>query len=300
MNGQRETFEMMEKPKSTFPAIVISNDAKLTLWHEETTLAVDNANRAATALEITDDASMDMAVDMKRTYKEGEKQATEVIKPYKQRLDEVKKQILDVEKDLAGGYKRAADTVMSKINNRLDYLEAEKKKEEARLREIAEKDKEKRLKTIHEGLNKILGQFSDLNEQRQALEMRITEQEITVEEAEIIRIEIEAIDKKLGNMTQRIETKQIAMEEAAAPMTVNVNNFDKPKGMSSTTVYEVAEIHNQRAVLREIIDGRLPIACITFNLAKIKQAGNDQVKGSNAAPNIPGVTFTAKRDTRIR
>jgi DNA repair exonuclease SbcCD ATPase subunit len=298
-------IEMQEEIKEVvvnrFPAIILGKDEQLELWFFNTEQAVREAITTAQRLVIADDITMQTATDLKRAYKQGEKDAAEKIKPFKDRINDIKKQILDAEKALTvEGFKFAADIVMEKINARVNFLEAEKRKEEARLRELAEKDRQKRLDSINGALDKLLEKQTDLTAQRQSLEDRIQAPDITEEEADIIRTRIEAIDRKLGQVSQRVETKQIAMEEVAAPMTVSVQNFEKPKGMSSSIVYEVQEIHNPKAVLRAIIEGTLSIACVTFNTAKIKQAANDSVKGTNVAPNIPGVTFIAKRDTRIR
>jgi DNA repair exonuclease SbcCD ATPase subunit len=293
--------EIKEVTVNRFPAIILGKDEQLELWFFNTEQAVQEAITKAQALVITDDATMQTATDLKRAYKQGEKDAAEKIKPFKDRINDIKKQILDAEKALTvEGFKMAADIIIKKINDRVDFLEAEKRKEEARIREIAEKDRQKRLSSYNTALDKLLEKQTDLTAQRQALEDRLQSPDVTEEEADIIRTRIEAIDKKLGQVSQRVETKQIAMDEVAAPMTVMVNNFAKPKGMSSTIVYEVQEIHNPKAVLRAILEGQLSIACVNFNVVKIKQAGNDQVKGTNMAPNIPGVTFLAKRDTRIR
>jgi len=293
--------EVKEVEVSGLPAIIVGKDEQLELWFSNTTKDVEFALSKATALVISDDDSMQLAVEMKRAYKQGEKDAADKIKPFKDRVNEIKDQILKAEKSLTvNGYKHAADLVVNKINMRVDILEEERKAEEKRINDLAERDRQKRLNSINGALDKLLEKQTDLNAKRQSLEDRIQAPDVTEEEADIIRTRIEAIDKQLGQVSQRVETKQVAMEEVSAPMTVSVSNFDKPKGMSSSIVYEVHEIHNPKAVLRAILDGTLSIACVNFNVAKIKQAGNDQVKGTNTAPNIPGVTFIAKRDTRIR
>jgi hypothetical protein len=293
--------EIKEVAVSRFPAIILGKDEQLELWFFNTEQAVSEAITKAQCLTIIDDDTMQQATDLKRAYKQGEKDAAEKIKPFKDRINDIKKQILDAEKALTvEGFKFAADIVMEKINARVNFLEAERRKEEARLKEIAEKDRQKRLNSINGALDKLLEKQTDLTAQRQSLEDRIQAPDVTEEEADIIRTRIEAIDKKLGQVSQRVETKQIAMEETAAPMTVSVNNFEKPKGMSSKIVWKLVEIFNPKALLRAIVDGLVSIACITFNTAKIEQKANDDVKGTNTAPNIPGCRFEAKRDTRIR
>lgn len=291
---------MAVKTRPTFPAVIISRDDNLAVWLDNTAIAVEIALKTAYDLTITDDDSMSLAVNLKREFRESERSTSDIIKPYKQRLDEVKKQIIDTEKDLAGGFKKASDIVMQKINDRVDFLEQERKKEERRLLEMAEKEKQKRLDAINASLDKLLDKENQLLAQKQILEEHLKNQSLTVEEAEIIRSRIESIEKRIDVTSQRIETKQTSMNEVSEPLIISVNNFEKPKGMSTRSVWKLVEVSNPKATLKGIIDGIVPLGCVAFSSSKLERLANDQVSGTNQAPNVPGCRFEAIRDTRIR
>lgn len=290
-----------QENKSTFPAIMVQRDEKLAVWFEMMDSKVAAAIHIAETFTVSDNETMEIAKAHIKATRIVKDEAKDVIKPYKDRINDIKQQILDTEKRYTLVCDKAEAILKGKINDRLDYLEKQRREEEERLRKIAEADRQKRLDTINKSLDKLLDKVDDLNEQKKALEERIEDPEITVEEAETIRERINAIEAKLGMAQSKVETKQVEIQNVASPISVSVTNQEKVQGMSSNVIWEVQEIVNPRAVLQAILDGKLSMACISFNSVKLKQAANDQVKGMrNATPNIPGVTFVARRDTRIR
>ena len=227
-------------------------------------------------------------------------EATDIIKPYKQRLDEVKKQVLTVEKGLVSQCDEGEGILKQKINARLDYLEGERIKEEARLRELAEKDRQKRMESINKKLDGLLDKASDYTEQKQILEAQLEDPEMTVEEAEIIRQKINKIEFLLGNVQGRVEEKTLEVENVASPVNIVVDNKPDVKGLSSSKVWEPVQVMSAALLLRAILEGRAPASCVKFDMVAIKRFANDQVKGTNSTPNVPGVQFREVRDTRIR
>jgi len=291
-----------DESRPTFPAVIATRDESLTTWLDQQYLAVGEAERGARLLKVTDKDSMEQGVAMKRNFKAGSTLVSGFIKPYKQRLDDIKNQILDVEKALAGGYDKASEVVMTKINTYLNEVEALRLAEEKRLRELAEKEREKRLTQINAALDKLLEKKESLADQRAALEEQLNAEGNTLEETEILKARISAIDAKIGMTSTKIEDKQTQIEQTANPLfQMSVPMPETVKGMSTTVIWEVEQISNKRLVLQAVLDNLIPMACVDINEVKVKQAGNDQVRGQkNVAPNIPGVVFRQKRDTRVR
>ena len=293
---------------SGLPAIIVSQDKALIIWYASTQEDVAHAQEIAGDLIIVDDAQMQEAVDLRNKYRARRKEVLERIGFHKDRVNRLHDQIMAVEKELAGderkqdgGYQKAMKTLTDKINLRLDYLDEQRRLEEARLSRIAEADRQKRQATITKGLDKLLSGLSDLNEQRKALEARVGDPETTVEEAEEIRSRINAIDALARKATAQVDEKQVHLEQVTAPATIVVDNKPDVKGMSSKVVYFVERIVNDNALHQAVIDGKAPRTACTWNFSKLAQAANDQVKGmEGVVPSMPGVAFGTKRVTTTR
>ena len=245
------------------------------------------------------------------------KPVSELIEPVKKKANEEIDKILSVEKvfvtyiapkDAAKTRAdkrflawRVIDVLTRKLDAYLTHEEEERLKEQQRLQEIAEKERAKERERIGKRLDGLVDKISDLNERKRVLEEELKDESVTDDEAELIRTRIDAIDTKLRPQQEKLFDHQIKLEEKSAPVTVSVHKGTKVAGLSADNFYwEVDEITNIKVICKQIWEGTLAPACVTVNTAKIKQAGNDQVKGTSQAPNIPGVKFIKKRKISVR
>ena len=297
-----------DQEHSGLPSIVISEDRSLVVWYKSTQEDVEHAYRVANDLVITDEQKMTDAVNIRNTYRVRCKEVLERIGFHKDRVNKLHDQIMAVEKELAGdarkkdgGYQLAMEMITKKINARLDQLERERVEEEARLNKLAEADRTRRMGLIAKALDKLQDGLSDLNEQKRVLEERITgNPDITIEEAEEIRARINTIDARLQATTTRVEEKQAVLEQVTAPSTIVVDNAPKVEGLSSRLVWVAIRIDDDDAVHLAVPKREAPRSACTWSLPKFSQYGNDQVKGTNRKPVVPGVVFEQRRITSTR
>lgn len=188
---------------------------------------------------------------------------------------------------------QAEKILKDKLNARLDLEEKERRAEENRLREQAEKDRLKRLDAINIKLDKLTGAISDLVQQKEALETSITD-DISIEEAEAIRARIEGIEAKLTKQQGAVITQQTKVQEVAVQTAVYVE-VQKVQGVASKKKFVCTEVTNEMALLKAIVNGQIPAwkGIITFNLAQISRL-------KNMGQDVPGAEFQEQRDTRIR
>ena len=293
---------------SGLPAIIVSQDKALIIWYASTQDDVAHAQGLAGDLIITDDAQMQEAVDLRNKYRARRKEVLERIAFHKDRVNRLHDQIMAVEKELAGderkqdgGYQKAMKTLTDTINRRLDYLDEQRKAEEARLSKIAEADRQKRQATIAKGLDKLLSGLTDLNEQRKALEARIGDPDTTVEEAEEIRARINAIDALARKTTAQVDEKQVRLEQVTAPATVVVDNRPDVKGLNSKVVYFAEKVINDDALHMAVVDRIAPRSACTWSMPILSKALNDQVRGMDGVmPTMPGLQIGTKRVTTTR
>lgn len=188
---------------------------------------------------------------------------------------------------------QAEKILKDKLNARLDLEEKERIAEENRLREQAEKDRLKRLGAINAKLDKLTDSISDLVQQKEALEVSITDN-ISTEEAEAIRARIEGIEAKLAKQQGAVITQQTKVQEVAVQTAVRVE-VQKVQGVASKKKFVCTEVTNEMALLKAIVNRQIPAwkGIVSFNLAQISRL-------KNMGQDVPGAEFQEQRDTRIR
>lgn len=288
------SVEGQSKEAVYFPAVVISKNEDMVAWFDDMEADTAHVLNAAELQVINTDAQMIEAKDTIGEAKKCLKSITEIIKPYKQRVDDVKKQILDVERHYSDRCKQAEAILKGKIDARLTYREDLQRKEEARLRELAQKEREKRLNAINDKIGKLVDKFSTVQEQITALENSITE-DMTIEEAEAIRSKIDGLKAKLENFQDGIQQKQIEAEETTIIPTASIITEASAKVQGMSTRFETipVEVTNPMAVVRAIAAGQVPIGAVTFNMSVLK-------KLANAGLEIQGVRYEKKRIIVVR
>lgn len=291
--------------------LVVQRDAELVLAITTTKGWLETYLAEAEALVLKKPEDKEVVTGLINSIKSVCKPVVDLIDPIKRQANEQVDKILSVEK-LFQTYVPPAqaaktrtderflawkiiDVLTTKLSAYLDFEEQERRKEEQRLQELAEKERQKELNRISKKLDGLMDKTGDLAEQKRLLEEQLEDTSITVEEAEHIRARIDNIDIKLRPMQERVVDSQIRMEQAATPVTVSMER-PKTAGLSESYYWDVEEITNARLLHKAIADGTLsPGVCTGFSFAKLKTYGNDQVKGTSQAPNIPGVRFVKKR-----
>jgi len=288
------TVEIAQEEAAYFPAVIISKNTELATWFDKIDADTYHILDIAVLQDIKNDVQLVEAKDTISEAKKYLKNITEVIKPYKQRIDDVKKQILDVERHYSDRCKQAEAILKAKIDKYLTYLEEQARKEEARLRELAQKEREKRLNAINDKISKLVDKFSTIQEQITALESGITD-DMTIEEAEAIRSKIEGLKAKLDNYQEGIQQKQFEAEEVTIIPTANIIAEAPAKVQGMSTRFELipVEVTNPMAVVRAIAAGQVPIGAVTFNMGVLK-------KLANAGLEIQGVRYEKKRVIGVR
>lgn len=297
-------------------AVVMQKDAVLIKAITDTRASLQTYLKTAEATVLKRAEDKQIVTDMIASIKNICKPVVELIQPIKKQANEQIDKIISIEKifttyvppNQAAKTRaderflawKAIDILMTKLDAYLNYEEEERRKEEERLQKLAEQQRQKETERINKKLEGLLAKSDDLKEQKRLLEEQLQDGSITVEEAENIRTRIENIDIRLQPIEARVVDQQVKMEEKAMPVTVSVDKGPKVAGLSSDNFYwDVEEITNVKLICRAIVEGTLSPACVTVNQAKVKQAGNDQVKGTNQAPNIPGVKFIKKRKMSV-
>ena len=188
------------------------------------------------------------------------------------------------------GY-QATQILKKKLNDRLDLEETERKKEETRLQELANKERERRLAAISTKLDKLTDGISDLATQKAALESALDES-LTDEENDALRARIEAVEAKIAQAQGRIVEQQTRVQEAAVQTTVSVQT-PKTTGVSSKKKYVCTGVSNGKAILQQMIAGTVPMGVIKWDLIALQKLKNMGIE-------IPGADFVEERSTTIR
>ena len=283
------TTERNESQALVLPGLQVTQNMELTHWAADMDIAVRSLEQAVKVMKVKSNPELEVSAEVVREINSRIKEAEEKIKPFKQRLDEIKGLFLATEKRYVVPLKEMKSKALKLQNDYLDYLEEERKKEEARINEQAAKEREKRLEAINKQLDKDLSKMTSIEEQISAMEKMLEDTEnTTVEKAEEIRRRIDNLELRKQSLTQKIDEKQTRMEEIATPQTVTVDNKPKIDGMSERKEWVPVKVINPKAILQAIIDDRLPLSAVDFNMGIIKRL-------KNAGQSIPGVEFQSKR-----
>ena len=185
----------------------------------------------------------------------------------------------------------AEGIIKGKMGGYLDELERQWRAEEARLTELAAKDREKRLAAIDKKIGALMGKESDIRDQLQVLTLALDASE-SEEEAHAIRTQINVLNAKLQTTTDRIQVQEQKVEEVMINEITTVNNKPKVEGMSDRKD-PVPEVVDPMELVRAIAEKQVPLSVIEWNMANIK-------KLIKAGVFIPGVKIEWKRNISVR
>lgn len=296
----RQMAIVEEEGAGLFPAVITTPDATLVAWFGEMDAKIAGIVEDAESYVVeADEIGVKAANEKIRECRALGKEAIDGIKPYKDRLNELKGQVMAAEHHYVDPTKKAEDIYARKRDEALDKIEAAAKAEAERIAKLAQAEQEKRLKAINARLDKLLEKTEDLTAQKANLEAALQDSEITEEEAAIIRQRIGKIETQLAGAQSKVDEKQSELEQTAAPIAVAVET-PKIGGMSSGKRWVAERIAQPKLLLQAIIQGKVPMSSVKFVASEIEKFANmQQVKGSGAAPTIPGVIFRQERATRV-
>lgn len=303
MNDTTEIIDVTPEPE--FGRLVVVEDSALLglldIAKDKITACLDDAN----AFELTKPEDKDTVKTKITTVRSISKDGLALLEKHHQTINTLLERVRTLEKPFLTpttpntksdpeyiAY-QAEKILKDKLNARLDLEERKRIAEENRLREQAEKDRQKRLDAINNKLDKLTGAISDLVQQKEALESSITD-DISIEEAEAIRARIEGIEAKLAKQQGAVITQQTKVQEVAVQTTIRVET-PKVQGVASKKKFVCVSVSNEMALLRAIVNGQIPAwkGIVSFNLAQISRL-------KNMGQDVPGADFQEQRDTRIR
>jgi len=201
------------------------------------------------------------------------------------------KEAVAQEKRYLGPLDTAEGIIKGKMGGYLDELERQRRAEEARLQELAAKDREKRLAAIDKKIEVLMGKESDIRDQLQVLTLALDASE-SEEEAHAIRTQINVLNAKLQTTTERIQVQEQKVEEMVIPQIITVDNKPQVNGMSDRKD-PVPEVVDPMALVRAIADKKVPLSVIDWNMGNIKRLIKSGVI-------LPGVSVTYKRVIGVR
>lgn len=286
------TEQLQENNKHIFGALAIIEDNALVQWFDDKEAIIHGYLVRANDFNIKCAGDKETVKDMIVEVREHGKEAIAKIKPFKDRVNEIRQQILDREKDFSVPAEQAQKILKDKLNARLDLEERERIEEENKLREQAEKERQKRIDAINVKLDKAVANTANLAEQKGYYESLL--EGAGVEEAEVIRTKIEAIDAKLSREQNKVIEQQTKIQEVSIPTFVKVET-PKTQGVASSKKLKCTAVTNEMTLLKAIVEGRIPAwkGIVSFNLVQISRL-------RNMGQDVPGCEFVEERDTRIR
>ncbi len=313
-----QAIEILKEEPVVIGVLVVQANEELSLQIRDTRDKLLAYLEDAKLTTIENDEDAKEAGDTIKQIREDCEPVLEAIKPFKEqvsgKLDEIRsiEKVFTTQLQRADQVKAMADprftafqailTLKTKMNEYLDEKERKAEEERLRIEKEAREKQEKQLKAITAKLDKIQAEGKDKAEQKAFLEKYLEEEAGTIseEEAAQVRARIETLTLELRNIETKTIDAQTKMEQVAAPVTVAMEQT-KIAGQSTRKVWTATQVVNSRALLQAILDGKVPMGCVSFNLAQLSKAANDQVKGmQGVTPVIPGVTLVSQRDTRVR
>ena len=212
--------------------------------------------RSATALAVVDEDTRLQAADMRERARQFKAAVVARFKEPKEAADKAHKAVVALEKEMYGPAERVITILDRKSSDYLMALERQRRAEEERLRKEAEAKAEAERKRLE----------------------KLAEKQMDAGKIE-----------KAGETIARAEEIQV---EAPVLPTIDRSVKTEAGGTSGSKDFDVA-VDNVMLVVRQVVDGKLPIACIEVKTSAIKaHAKLNTVNGK--LPVIPGVRLIEK------
>ncbi len=225
----------------------------------------------------------------------------EVIKPHRKKAEDFVEPIREAayanyqlslmkKKELLDPYDQAEKIIKTKINAFLDA-------EEARMRLEAEEAAAREAKLREKALKATQAAIAKLQEKGAAIEEQISGLQKLLEAPDLQDFQVQAIENEINILQARLEGHAIAMahkvekaEEVVLPAVAPA--APKIAGMASSKKKVVKQVVNATAVLKAVLEGKLPITVVRFDLGVMSKLANSGVQ-------IPGVLITEERTSRV-
>lgn len=247
----------------------------------------------AKVLEVGSQEKLENAVDMIKGFKALKKKINETFDPHIKRAFGSHRNLVAEKKGFIKPLEDTESLLKYKMNRYLDQVEIERKKEEAKLAEVARKNQQKLIDRANIKVERLLEKSKGTEEQLISLNNSLNSPNLSIEEDKAINSQILLLEAKIRNSSKAIEEEQIKVEESEdIPLPVIAVSSLKVSGMSSRTEIVPTEIRNSLSVLKWVTDtGNTSI--IKWDMGKIKRL-------LNMGFVIPGVASEKKRVTSLR
>jgi hypothetical protein len=255
---------------------------------------IDPQVHDANTLAVQSQDDMIMANAMLQGIKAIKKEINESCDPIIKAAHDTHKKAVAQKKVFMEPLDRAEGVIKGKIGGYLDYLDAERRKEEARLREKAEKQQAKEMEKANKKVEALIEKAGGVEDQIKAIEAELEDPELTNTEIELLTAKRDSLvlDRDRTNRVIQ-ETVDRVEAKASVPTPIPAREAPKVKGLSSA-VKIVPSVVNSMALVRAVADGRAPLGVIkAWDMSVIS-------KLVNAGMNVPGVATQTVRNISVR
>lgn len=247
----------------------------------------------AAAFIITTSAEENAAVEIIRVIRDLKKEIDIT-------FDDAIKKAHEAHKAMLAGKKRHLDPldaaekqIREKIIRFQNEQETARQQEEARLNELARKEKQRNLDAAAKRIAALLEKSGDVAGQIAALEAESQADGLSDEERAAIESSVNILRVKHDNLAQAVASKQADAERTqyVAPVTV-LPQSPKVQG-TSFTIKKKAAVVNLMDLIKAVAAGTVPIGALEANMSALD-------KLINAGAIVPGVSFTTERILSVR
>lgn len=240
---------------------------------------------------IVSEGDLRIAKEIADEVKNRQNKVNSVFDPIITAANKAHKEALAQKKKLMDPLVEAENHIKRLINDYLDYVESEQKKEAGRITEIARKEQETRLQKIQTEIDEMLSQSSSVEEKISKLLEAMAES--TPDKFELINNKLADLyseqDKIASNIAQKREDVSPLILVQAMPALVSA---PKVRGLSRRVNLD-PHVVDPMQLIKAVATGNVPSTVIEFNMSNIKRLINGGMK-------LPGVAVNEKRTVSVR
>lgn len=187
----------------------------------------------------------------------------------------------------------AEKTIKGAIGDYMDICDEQRREEERKAQEAAQKEQDRILKAAKKRIAKLIEKGGDIQENIATLKHELEDPEIIPIEEAAITAQLEILEAQAEGNAEKVEQKKA---EAVAPVYVPpaapVTASPKVKGLSSSKK-KVGTVTNPMALIKAVASGTIPQGVIKFDMTAIN-------KLLNAGMTLPGVSYEEDRTIAVR
>ena len=262
---------------------------------EEIKREVSTLLDAATDMAVTNTREAEGAVLFVRGINSSIKKVKEFFKPMKETTDAAHKAVVAREKETLAIPEMAKEIVNGKLTAHTNEQTRIRQAAEAAAREEALKKHQAALKKAQARVDRIMAKSGDTQETIDLINMELKSDDLNDIERQRLESQLSIEIAKLENNQEAVEAIQQQAEEPTYMPPV-IPKTEKVKGAVVKTRVEMT-IMNPMAVIKQVADGLLPLACVKINEVEIKRVIK-QNEGSQRK--YPGIAYSIVEDTFVR